>query len=204
MDRTIDPLPAGIAPPSFWERNLPEWVWDFISFGNDNVLWFIGFLVIVLLIKFAIDRKRKQKRQIRKLWLFTLFFLSKRQMMIPLIVNLARRDGLLDTGTLDELLEIRQKCREVSFKKSPQKRLELEMSVSRILYRYFSDLDAQGKIREHSKFEHVIHDLEFIDHKLVDLQKTYNVASYAWNNNLAGFPGKFFQLWGFKNFEPFA
>ena len=204
MDKINSPLPAGITPPTFWERVLPEWVWDFIAFGNDHILWFIAGLILILLIKFAIDRKRKQQKQIHKLWLFTLFFLSKRQMMIPLIVTLSRRDGLLDDETLEDLLEIRQKCREVPFKKSPQKRLELEQRVSRILYRYFSDLDAQGKIREKSKFEHVIHDLEFIDNKLVELQKTYNQASYAWNQHLRQFPGFFFKIWGFKDFEPFA
>lgn len=198
------PLPSGIKPPTFWERVFPDWFWDFVSFGNDHILWFIGLLIIILLIKFAIDRKRKQKKQIHKLWLFTLFFLSKRQMMIPLIVTLAKRDDILDEQTLEDLLDIRKKCREVSFKKSPQKRLKLEERVSQILYRYFSDLDAQGKIREKSKFEHVIHDLEFIDQKLVELQKTYNQASYAWNQHLRQFPGFFFKLFRFRNFEPFA
>ncbi len=198
------PLPAGIKPPTFWERVIPEWVWDFIAFGNEHILWFIAFLIIVLLIKFAIDHKRKQQKQIHKLWLYTLFFLSKRQMMLPLIVTLSQRDGLLDDETLEEILDIRQKCRDVSFKKHPKKRLELEKIVSQVLYHYFSNLEKQGKIREKSKFEHVIHDLEFIDEKLVALQKTYNQAAYAWNKHLRMFPGFFFKLWGFKDFEPFA
>ncbi len=203
MGNINTPLPAGIKPPTFWERVLPQWVWDFIAFGNEHILWFIGLLIIILLIKFAVDHKRKQRKQIHKLWLFTLFFLSKRQMMIPLVVALAKRDGLLDDETLEDLLEIRQKCREVPFKKSPRKRLELEKRVSQILYRYFTDLDKQGKIRPKSKFEHVIHDLEFIDHKLVELQKTYNKAAHAWNNHLRRFPTFFFKFFGFKDFEPF-
>jgi hypothetical protein len=204
MGNYDNPLPDGIRPPTIWERVLPDWFWDFIAFGNNHILWFIGVLIFVLLIKFAIDHKRKQQKQIHKLWLFTLFFLSKRQMMIPLIVTLARRDGILDSKTLKELLDIRDECRQVSFKKSPQKRLKLEETVSLILYKYFSKLEKQGKIRKKSKFEHVIHDLEFIDHKLVDLQKVYNTASRAWNHHLRSFPGFLFKFWRFKKFEPFA
>jgi hypothetical protein len=197
------PLPSGLERPSLLEQFVPDWVFDFIAFGNENILWFVGVLFIILIIKFAIDRKRKQQKQIKKLWLFTLFFLSKRQMMIPLIVTLAKRDGILDEKTLNNLLEIRKQCREISFKKSPKKRLNLEKQVSLILFKYFSSLEKQGKIREKSKFAHVINDLEFIDKKLVELQKVYNNATNAWNHHLKIFPTVFFKLWGFKNFEPF-
>ena len=197
------PLPHGIEQPSFLERFLPDWFWDFLAFGNDHILWFIGALFIILVIKFAVDNKRKQYKQIKKLWLFTLFFLSKRQMMIPLIVTLAKRDYILDKETLNDLLEIREKCREVSFKKSPKKRLALERNVSLILFKYFSSLEKQGKIREKSKFAHVVNDLEFIDQKLVELQKVYNKASVAWNYKLNSFPNILFRFFGFKKIEPF-
>ena len=107
------PLPSGLERPSFLEKVLPDWIFDFIAFGNEHILWFVGSLFLILIIKFAIDRKRKQQKQIKKLWLFTLFFLSKRQMMIPLIVTLAKRDGILDEKTLNNLLEIRNQCRKI-------------------------------------------------------------------------------------------
>ena len=96
------PRPAGTPAPNLWDkfvRLLPDWLVsgteNFIQFVDENILWFLALLIAILVIKFIVDHFRHRKKQIEKLWIFTLFFLSKRQMMIPLIVTLAKKDGVL-------------------------------------------------------------------------------------------------------------
>lgn len=168
--------------------------------------WWIGVLLLVCVggVFFLFQRLRKRQRQIQKLWLFTLFFLQKRQMLIPLVVTLSKKDGLIDASTQKQLLEIRDRCREVSFKRHPIKRLVLEREVSEILFHYFSELAAADGIVAGTKFEKIVRDLEFIDGKLVQLQKSYNQETHRWNR-LVTYPvlGALFSLFGLKAQEPF-
>ena len=206
------PRPAGTPAPNLWDkfvRLLPDWLVNstenIIQFVDENILWFLAFLIVILIVKFIIDHFRRHEKQIEKLWIFTLFFLSKRQMMIPLIVTLAKKDNVLPPKTLTELLSIREKVRNVSLRKSPRKRLKLEQQVSKILFEYFSLLDKKGQIQSGSKLERVIRDLEFIDKKLVELQKIYNHESQKWNQKFTNpFTSIFFKLFRFPKFEPFA
>lgn len=138
-------------------------------------------LVVLALIIWGIRRVRQRRDQIQKLWVFILFFLTKRQMMIPLVITLSQKDSLLDEELRQKLMEIRQQCREVSFKKDPDARLEIEEQVSKILFFYFSTLEKKDQIKEGSKFAKLVKDLEFIDAKLVQLQKVYNAEVGRWN-----------------------
>lgn len=166
-----------------------DWFADFEFGGFQPVLdWFLAHgltllgLIIVLAIVFWVIKKIRQRRdQIQKLWVFILFFLTKRQMMIPLVITLSQKDDILDEDLRLKLMEIRQKCRDVSFKKDPDARLEIEEQVSKILFFYFSNLEKKDQIREGSKFSKLVKDLEFIDAKLVQLQKVYNNEVKGWN-----------------------
>ena len=190
------PLPNGVEPPTFWEKIVPDWFWDFVSFGNDHILWFIGGLILILLIKFAVDRKRKQKKQINKLWLFTLFFLSKRQMMIPLVITLSKKNSAISKEQQLSLIQIREDCQKISLKKNLSERLEKEESVSLILYKFFEQLESNGELEKNDRLKKVVSDLEFIDQKLIELQILYNAEANKWNRNL-------WKAFIFKGLEPF-
>ena len=176
--------------PMFWLS--VNWWWIVLLFG------FIALSLIIL-------RKLKRKHQeIQKLWVFTLFFLTKRQMMLPLVISLSRKDKILDKSMQQKLMEIREKCRETSFKKSPTARLQLEKEVSRILYEYFSTLEEKKQIKSGSKFEKIVQDLEFIDAKLVQLQQVYNAEATKWNRQIRfGLIQLILKPFGIKTFEPF-
>jgi len=133
------------------------------------------------LILWSVKKIRQRRDQIQKLWVFILFFLTKRQMMIPLVIRLSEKDNLLDADLRARLLEIRQKSRETSFKKNPNQRLEIEEQVSKILFLYFSTLEKKDQIKPGTKFAKIVKDLEFIDAKLVQLQKVYNDEALRWN-----------------------
>lgn len=152
-----------------------------LGFLAEQWPYLLGVLVIIALLVFAIRKTRQRRDQIHKLWVFILFFLTKRQMMIPLVIRLAEKDELLDLELRNKLLEIRQQSREVSFKKNPNQRLEIEEQVSKILFFYFSTLDKKDQIKPGTKFAKMVKDLEFIDAKLVQLQKAYNTEATRWN-----------------------
>ncbi len=166
-----------------------SWIPDFefggftpvIEFLTSNALWIVGAVVLLALIIWAIKKTRQRRDQIHKLWVFILFFLTKRQMMIPLVIRLAEKDELLDADLRNKLMEIRQDSREVSFKKNPDQRLEVEEQVSKILFFYFSSLDKKDLIKPGTKFAKLVKDLEFIDAKLVQLQAAYNNEAHKWN-----------------------
>ncbi|HEY5713786.1 MAG TPA: LemA family protein, partial [Candidatus Gracilibacteria bacterium] len=148
---------------------------------------------------------RRRYNNIRKLWAFILFFLTKRQMFIPLVYMLAKSQEGFDSPKLEELLNIRQHCREKSLKHSPHQRLALEKKVSQTLFEYFSFLENQKKLQMQSKFGHIVRDLEFIDSKLVELQQLYNVEAKRWNRLSAVFmAGFFFQMVGMNPFDLFS
>ena len=158
------------------------WLSDFVIFVFSTYGFVIfGSLLLFVGIGFALSKSHTKQNQIQKLWLFTLFFLTKRQMMIPLVIGLSKKDKILDSKTQKKLIEIRQKCREVSFKTQPQKRLELEQEVSEILFFYFAHLEKANQIKPGTKFAKIAADLEFIDIKLIQLQKAYNQEVERWN-----------------------
>jgi len=125
-------------------------------------------------------------------------------MMIPLVIRLSEKDQLLDAEMRSKLMEIRQLSRETSFKKNPNQRLQVEEEVSKILFLYFSTLEKKNKIQPGTKFAKLVKDLEFIDAKLVQLQKVYNNEAHSWNR-FVGFPilGLFSRVIGVAPFRPF-
>jgi len=152
-----------------------------LGFLSDNAVIILSVIAVLALIIYAIKRVRQRRDQIHKLWVFILFFLTKRQMMIPLVIRLAEKDDLLDAELRNKLMEIRQQSRDVSFKKNPDQRLEVEEQVSKILFFYFSTLEKKDQIKPGTKFAKMVKDLEFIDAKLVQLQTAYNNEAHKWN-----------------------
>ena len=169
-----------------------------------NWLWLVTLFAITALTILVLRALKRKHEEIQKLWIFTLFFLTKRQMMLPLVISLSRKDKILDKATQKKLMEIREKCRKVSFKKSPTARLTLEKEVSHILYDYFSTLEAKKQIKAGTKFEKIVQDLEFIDAKLVQLQQVYNAEVTQWNRRIRfGLIQMLIKPFGIKTFEPF-
>jgi hypothetical protein len=187
MNNIVLPLPDGITPPTWWEKLFPEWMimgaQNFALFVQENILWFLLLGIIILLIKFWYDAERKKFFQIKKLWTFTLFFLSKRLMMIPLIITFSRRSGELSNKKVEQLLELRNECRSVSLRKNPQERLQREKKISEELFRFFQERETKGELSQNAHLTRIAHDLEFIDKKLVELQLAYNHEARRWNRN---------------------
>jgi hypothetical protein len=152
-----------------------------IGWLAENAIALLMVIAVVAIIVFLIRWVRQRRDQIQKLWVFILFFLTKRQMMIPLVIRLSEKDQLLDPELRHKLMEIRQKSRDVSFKKNPNQRLEIEEQVSKILFFYFSSLEKKDQIKPGTKFAKLVKDLEFIDAKLVQFQKNYNNEAQRWN-----------------------
>ncbi len=197
IDVFARPIPSGLSltddPVTMGIFSIIQNIW------NQYAAWFLLLISLLALVKLLIDGMRRQQKQVEKIWRFLLFFLSKRQMMLPLVHTLAKRDQMLDEAKLQEILVVREKCQNCSFRRSPSERMALEKNVSRILLKYFSELESKGQIHAGSKFEHLMRDLEFIDEKLVQLQKIYNQESEAWNKKMILWQ----KLFGFPKFEIF-
>ncbi len=191
MNNSSLPLPDGFAPPTWWEKIFPAWMIDFLVFTKEfvdkHILWFVLLGIIILLIKFWYDAERRKFLQIKKLWTFTLFFLSKRLMMIPLIITFSRRTKKLSNKKIEQILSLRDECRSVSLKNDPQERLKREEKISKALFEFFIDLESNGTLSSNAALTQIAKDLEFIDKKLVELQLAYNHEARKWNlrRNLA-------------------
>lgn len=171
-----------VAETNNWFQDF-EWggVETVITWFTANAVMVISVVIALAAVVWAVKKIRQRRDQIQKLWIFILFFLTKRQMMIPLVIRLSEKDNLLDEALRSKLLEIRQQSRETSFKRNPNQRLEVEEQVSKILFFYFSTLDKKNQIKPGTKFAKIAKDLEFIDAKLVQLQKVYNDEATRWN-----------------------
>lgn len=194
-----------IVDQSYWWENI-EWsgMESIVSGFLQNGVLILSLILGVALIIFLVKRIHFRRNQIQKLWVFILFFLTKRQMMIPLVIRLSEKDQLLDNQMRAKLMEIRQLSRDTSFKKYPNQRLAVEEEVSTILFHYFSTLEKQSQIQPGTKFAKLVKDLEFIDAKLVQLQKVYNNEAHRWNR-FVDFPVISFlsRLIGATPFRPF-
>ena len=125
--------------------------------------------------------------------------------MIPLVYALAKRDNYTKYKNIDKLLVIREKCKHISLKISPTARLRVEKEISEFLFDYFTVLEQRGVIAKKSKFEYIVKDLEYIDKKLVDLQKLYNHETTRWNKIISIPVLKyFFRIFSLRTFEKFA
>jgi len=211
------PRPHGIAPPNFWQKSI-----DAIKSGIDEALDFlfsgiapfftenfreITIFIAVAIVIFAIWKKLKNKSEtIKKLWNFTLFFSEKRQMILPLIYTLGSRHGRLDPAELAQILEARKQVAKLDFRKNPSKRMKFERKISKMLAKFFENLEKSGKIPPDSRWSRVAGDLEFVDRKLVELQKVYNHEVATWNKMWTSWkkiPLAPWRIFGFKKFQKF-
>lgn len=206
------PHPANTLTNNPSTTSFFEYLWGGIdSYLEMSINFLVQYLIIIFIILcifgilyFVLYRFHKQKLFIKKLWLYTLFFLTKRQMMIPLVYTLAKKDHVNKYKDLDALLRIRERCKHLSLKKSPVARLKEEKEISQFLYDYFTDLEERNLITKKSKFEYIVRDLEFIDQKLVELQKLYNIETSKWNRTMTIPVMKyFFRIFNLRTFEKF-
>ncbi len=153
------------------------------TFVNEYAVTILLTLIIIGIFIIVFKKLKARKNYVKKLWRYNLFFLSKRQMMIPLVTTLARRDNnLVESSILKKLLKIRNECRDISLKKNPKKRLKKEAEISKIFLEYFEKCEEKGTLNKNLKFKKIVSDLEFIDSKLVQLQDIYNKEAKKWNN----------------------
>lgn len=150
--------------------------------------YLLGGTILVAGIGLGAWKLHQRQAYLKRLWRFTLFFLTKRQMAIPLVYTLAERSGKMGSGELEKLLKIYRQCRETSFRLQPGDRMHLEHEISKFLLVFFSDLERSGSLEKIPALARVVQDLEFIDQKLVDLQKVYNKETEKWNR-LLSIPG---------------
>lgn len=212
------PLPAGVEL-SIWERlyrNVSTWfsdetrevIWNFFQwldvFLQQFGMWiFAGFLCLALLF-LALTFIRRRQRNIEKLWKLILFFLAKRQMILPLIYTFAKRDSLLDENQLQDILIIRDQSQQIPFQKNPTQRMAIEMKVSILLSDFFTHIEGQSPHPSQAIIQKLSSDFEFIDTKLVELQKVYNREAQQWNRKRQTFPISFFAfLFRFPSFQLF-
>jgi len=195
------------ARPAETEVDLQTQITDLattsLAWLQENWWWVVALILGIILAVFLLRKLRSKYQEIEKLWVFTLFFLTKRQMMIPLVIHLSTKDKLLDKATQKKLMDIRERCRDVSFKKSPQARLALEVEVSHILFEYFSKLEKNNQLKSGSRLYKIVEDLEFIDAKLVQLQQVYNAETTKWNRKIGVFRA-LLKPFGIKTFESFS
>ncbi len=222
------PRPSGTAAPTTaeryrqmfsdaWEQFLAlsetgiwqtakEWATAAWQFFRQNLAWFGLLFIIWAGIALTMQRTRAYKNRVQRLWLFLLYFLSKRHMLIPVVHTMAKRDGLLSDAELQSLVTHREKCRSISLRRNPQARMEAEMQLSEVLYGYFERINEEGKLHENPVIERVAEDLMFIDQKLTGLQAQYNAEADEFNSKIIdSFVGRaFFRRAGFDRFQLFS
>ena len=193
------PLPSGITKKSFEDKIieiLPDWVLEIPAFVDEHTPKIFLLVLFLIFVKLQFNRKARHKNQIIKAWKFLLFFLSKRQMMIPLVITLAQKNKAISESQQTQLITIRQECQTKSLKNNLKERLKTEEKVSLILYNFFEQLEKDGELEKNSRLKKVVSDLEFIDQKIIELQTLYNAEAVKWNKNL-------WKAFIFKGIQPF-
>ncbi len=209
LPRLSGDIETGIIEQFFIDFPVANYVknifWNSGKFIIENAATILGIFIIIGISIILFRKLKAQQRHVKKLWKYNLFFLSKRQMMIPLVFTLADRDeGLVDKKAMQNLLKIRNECRDISLKNNPQERLLKEKEISLAFLEYFEKCEKSGRIEKNPKFKRIVSDLEFIDEKLIQLQKIYNAETTKWNK-LVEFTGIkfFFHILGFRGFRCF-
>jgi len=172
----------------FWEK--------FSNFLAENIGKIFVIFLTATIFYFIFKKWKSHENRIFRIWQHLLFFLTKRQMLIPLIFVLAQKKNFLEQKKWDEIWEIRRECRQIGIS-DPKKRWQKEKKISAIFFEFFAKMEKSGEIPQKSKLEKVARDLEFIDQKLFQLQKIYNAEIEKWRELPR--PKIFF-----RNFEKFA
>ncbi len=171
-------------------------VWDIYG------AWILLILICIFVIWFVCHMARKKQRNIEKVWHILTYFLTKRQMMLPIAYTLSKRGNFLPETTLREILFLREEGGAISLKKNPHERLKQEQKVTRLLYDFFTFLEKENKILPHSRMEKFMRDCQFIHEKLQELQKVYNTAAFHWNKTYDVWPILIFaKIFGFQKFH---
>ncbi len=169
-------------------RNIFYWV-------IENALW-LGILVLLAsLIWFLWIGIQEKRSEIQRLWVFLLFFLSKRHMVLPLLHFEAKAHHWLDETTLEKMVTLRQMARQTSLRQNPVERMKIEEETSALLVRVFAKLEQSENAAHNTIIQTVGADLEFVDEKLIALQKEYNSQVLAFNKKyFDGIAGQIFRL----------
>ena len=205
--RPLTPVPSGEIVPTQWDMFvewLPDWIVVIGSFVGENIMYLLLGAIIAGIMKIWVNRLALQRQQVEKLWSFVLFFLSKRQMMIPLIITLAKTQNALPEPQRKKLMAIRERCRQTPLQTKPAERFEVEKQVSKIFLDYFSYLEKNKHFDKNSDLARIVKDLEFIDSKLVTLQSMYNREAEKWNTFSRKFIGLHNRQYPFVGFRLFG
>jgi len=198
------PLPSGISIDEFqtlWTQSyLSEYVpmsvahgmynaWNTTTqFISDYILLIILAIILIGVLNYFYKILSRRMANIRKLWHFLLFFLTKRQMMIPLLHTLGKREDAISKDLIQKLFPLREQARTLPLRGKMEERLALEQRLSLLLSEYFTVLEQQGKLQKNSRFTQLVQDLDFIDTKLTELQIIYNREATSWNGLLKKLP----------------
>jgi len=186
-------------------NSIKNILWNSGKFVIENFATILGIFIVVGICIILFRKLKARQNHVKKLWKYNLFFLSKRQMMIPLVFTLSKRDEeLVDKNAMKKLLTLRDECRDMSLRNNPNQRLVKEKEISAIFFEYFEKCESTGRLKQNPKFKRIVSDLEFIDEKLIQLQKIYNAETIKWNNLVELWGIKFFfRILGFKGFRCF-
>ena len=146
---------------------------------------FFGGILAFVTLRWWITQQRKKQQHMRKLWDLLVFFLMKRQMSIPIIYTLSKRQQLFSAEKLAELLTMREQCQQLSLRTQTNQRLDHERNFSQLLFRFFSQAEASQSMKLGSALRQLAEDFEFMDQKLVQIQGAYNAEVAIWNRSWA-------------------
>jgi len=117
------PRVSGTEAPSPWEifqRRSSDWIeehfgqdfllalQDFQDFIVSNLIIILAITTVIVLFTWFVKRQKRKQKQIVELWQWILFFFTKRQMMIPLIITLAKKQHIITPSTQKLLLQIKK------------------------------------------------------------------------------------------------
>ncbi len=168
------------------------------------MVWIILAIVAVLVV-WVIGTYNKlvtERKKVQNSWSQIDVQLKRRSDLIPNLVNSVRGYMKHESGTLEKVMEARNKAVNAS---SPNQRMEAEGEVSGVLGRLFAVMENYPDLKANQNVMALQGELTQTEDKIAYSRQFYNDITMKYNTAIEVFPGNIIaNMFGFQAFEFFT
>ncbi len=166
-------------------------------------LWIILGIVLILAVWIIATYNKlvTERKKVQNSWSQIDVQLKRRSDLIPNLVNSVRGYMKHESGTLEKVMEARNKAVNAG---SPNQRMEAEGELSGVLGRLFAVMENYPDLKANQNVMSLQGELTQTEDKIAYSRQFYNDITMKYNTAIEVFPGNIIaNLFGFKAFEFF-
>ena len=166
-------------------------------------LWIILGIVAILAVWIIATYNKlvTERKKVQNSWSQIDVQLKRRSDLIPNLVNSVRGYMKHESGTLERVMEARNKAVNAG---SPNQRMEAEGELSGVLGRLFAVMENYPDLKANQNVMSLQNELTQTEDKIAYSRQFYNDITMKYNTAIEVFPGNIIaNLFGFESFEFF-